>query len=155
MRSVGKVVVLVLGVLAFTPALASAAPTADSSGIEHLDYAAGPYKVIPGANLILDQLTGVPKPHVNGFMIRMQPNLVYALPNGKCCGKVPPTDIVHLHHGVWLSNGAAGQGEGEGNAYGSFYPFMAAGEEKTTIEFPSGFGYPIGANDLWVLNYMI
>jgi hypothetical protein len=155
MRSVGKTVMLALAALAFTPALASAASSADSSGIEHLDYAAGPYKVIPGANLILDQLNNVPKPHVNGFMIRMQPNLVYALPNGKCCGRVPPTDIVHLHHGVWLSNGAAGQGEGEGSSYGGFYPFMAAGEEKTTIEFPAGFGYPIGAGDVWVLNYMI
>jgi hypothetical protein len=155
MGPVGKAVVLALAVLAFTPALAGAATAADSSGIEHLNFAAGPYKVIPGANLILDQLNNVPKPRVNGFMIRMQPNLFYALPNGKCCGKVPPTDIVHLHHGVWLSNGAPGKGEGEGNAYGGFYPFMAAGEEKTTIEFPPGFGYPIGASDVWVLNYMI
>ena len=125
------------------------------TGVEELNYAAGPYKVIPGANLILDQYLKVPKPTVDGFMIRMQPNLVYALPNGKCCGNVPPTDIVHLHHGVWLSNGTSGQGEGEGNAYGGFYPFMAAGEEKTVIEFPQGYGYPIGAGDTWILNYMI
>jgi len=105
--------------------------------------------------MILDQYNNVPKPHVNGFMIRMQPNLVYALPNGKCCGKVPPTDIVHLHHGVWMSNGTSGEGEGEGNTFGGFYLFMAAGEEKTVIQFPRGFGYPIGANDTWVLNYMI
>jgi hypothetical protein len=32
---------------------------------------------------------------------------------------------------------------------------MAAGEEKTAIEFPAGFGYPIGASDTWILNYMI
>ena len=124
-------------------------------GMQVLNFAAGPYHVIPGANLILDQYNHVPKPDVDGFMIQMKPNLVYALPNGKCCGKVPPTDIVHLHHGVWLSNGAAGQGEGNGGAYGGLYPFMAAGEEKTTVEFPPGYGYPIGANDLWVLNYMI
>jgi hypothetical protein len=155
MRVVGKAVVAALCALAISPALASAAAATDANGIEHFDFAAGPYKVIPGANLILDQLTGVPKPHVDGFMIRMRPNLVYALPNGRCCGRVPPTDIVHLHHSVWLSNGAAGLGEGEGNSYLGFYPFMAAGEEKTTIEFPRGFGYPIGAGDTWVLNYMI
>ena len=86
-------------------------------------------------------------------MIRMVPNLVYALPNGKCCGKVPLTKYLHLHHGVWLSNGQAGAGEG--NRIVSFYPFMAAGEEKTTIEFPPGYGYPIGAHDQWILNYMI
>jgi hypothetical protein len=147
----------VLGtVLGIAAALAIApAAFASSNGIEHLNFAAGPYHVIPGANLILDQYNHVPKPDVDGFMIQMKPNLVYALPNGKCCGAVPPTDIVHLHHGVWLSNGAAGQGEGDGGAYGGLYPFMAAGEEKTTVEFPPGYGYPIGANDLWVLNYMI
>lgn len=131
----------------------TASGAGSSNGIEHLDYAAGPYLVTPGANLILAQFNRVPKPTVNGFMIRMVPNLRYALPDGKCCGKVPPTSIVHLHHGVWLSNGAAGQGEG--NSLASFYPFMASGEEKTIYEFPPGYGYPIGANDIWVLNYMI
>ena len=62
--------------------------------------------------------------------------------------------MIHLHHGVWLSNGTAG--EGEGNAYiGGFYPFMASGEEKTIYTLPKGYGYPIGAKDFWVLNYMI
>jgi plastocyanin len=142
-------VVAVVAVLAYVPAAFA------SSDIEHLNFAAGPYHVIPGANLILDQYNNVPKPKVDGFMIQMKPNLVYAKPNGKCCGAVPSTSIVHLHHGVWLSNGAPGQGEGEGGSYGGFYPFMAAGEEKTTVEFPPGYGYPIGANDTWVLNYMI
>jgi hypothetical protein len=142
---------LAAGALAVAPAPAAA----DSSGVEHLNFAAGPYHVVPGANLILDQLNNVPKPHVDGFMVRMRPNLVYALPGGKCCGKVPRTDIVHLHHAVWLSNGGSGQGEGEGGVYGGLYPFMAAGEEKTAIQFPAGFGYPIGAGDTWVLNYMI
>jgi hypothetical protein len=146
----GVLLVAVPALCALLPATAAAA-----GAVEHLHFAAGPYKVIPGANLILDQLGDVPKPKVDGFMIRMKPNLVYALPNGKCCGKIPATNVVHLHHGVWLSNGPAGQGEGEGNSYGGFYPFMAAGEEKTTYEFPRGFGYPVGAGDKWVLNYMI
>ncbi|MBV9194561.1 MAG: hypothetical protein JO168_10500 [Solirubrobacterales bacterium] len=141
--------------VALTLAMLVPAAAAASDGVEHLHFAAGPYRVIPGANLILDQLNNVPKPTVNGFMVRMKPNLVYAQPNGKCCGKVPSTSVIHLHHGVWLSNGAAGQGEGEGTSYGGFYPFMAAGEEKTTYEFPPGFGYPIGAGDKWILNYMI
>ena len=37
----------------------------------------------------------------------------------------------------------------------TFYPFMASGEEKTVYQFPHGFGYPIGAKDVWILNYMI
>jgi hypothetical protein len=140
----------VVAVFALTcaPAAFASAPE-----IEHLNFAAGPYHVIPGANLILDQYNHVPKPDQDGFMIQMKPNLVYALPDGKCCGKVPSTAIVHLHHGVWFSDGAAGEGEGDG--FGPFYPFMAAGEEKTTVEFPTGYGYPIAASDTWVLNYMI
>jgi hypothetical protein len=146
---------IIAALCAVAAACAAATPaSASTNGVEHLQFAAGPYKVIPGANLILDQLNDVPKPAVDGFMIRMKPNLVYAKANGKCCGPIPDTSIVHLHHGVWLSNGTAGQGEGD-SSYGGFYPFMAAGEEKTTYEFPTGYGYPIGAHDQWILNYMI
>jgi hypothetical protein len=118
-----------------------------------LRFAAGPYTITPGANLILLDHNRVPKPHQDGFMVRMEPNLRYALPNGKCCGKIPRVDVLHLHHGVWLSNGAVGAGEG--NGYTGLYPFMASGEEKTAYEFPHGFGYPVGGRDFWVLNYMI
>jgi hypothetical protein len=123
-------------------------------GMEQLHFNAGPYRVIPGANLILLDYNHVPKPNQDGYMVRMQPNLRYALPNGKCCGTIPPVDVIHLHHGVWMSSGALG--EGEGNSYGhSFYPFMATGEEKTVYEFPKGYGYPVQKTDHWVLNYMI
>jgi hypothetical protein len=133
--------------------LVPAAASATTTGVEHLSFHAGPYAITPGANQILAQSNGVPKPPGDGFMVRMTANLRYALPNGKCCGAVPRTDVVHLHHGVWFSDGAAGQGEGDG--FGPFYPFMATGEEKTAYEFPAGYGYPIGAQDHWVLNYMI
>src|SRR5262249_22628286 len=113
----------------------------------------GPYTVTPGANLILTDTRNVPKPDVNGFMIRVAPNLHYALPNGKCCGRIPRVDVLHLHHGVWLTNGKAGAGGR--NWDGRLYPFMATGEEKTVYELPPGYGYPVGANDHWFLNYMI
>ena len=113
-RLVVQAVLVVAAVFICVPASAAAAngtaasnPAAASNGIEHLDYAAGPYHISPGTNLILTQYNHVPKPNVNGFMIRFAPNLRYALPDGKCCGKVPLTSIVHLHHGVWLSDGAA------------------------------------------------
>ncbi len=141
-------VLVALGVLACVPGSAGA-----RAGVEHLHFKAGPYRMTPGANLILLDYKHVPKPVQDGFMVRMAPNLHYALPNGSCCGSIPRTDLVHLHHGVWLSNGTAG--EGEGNSQSGFYPFMASGEEKTVYQFPSGYGYPIGAHDYWVLNYMI
>ena len=136
-----------------------ASPAAASSlcCVEHLHFAAGPYIVTPGANLILLQYQQVPKPNQDGYMIRVAPNLRYATPDGphgKCCGRIPDVSVIHLHHGVWLSNGVAG--EGEGNRYvGGFYPFMAVGEEKTIFSMPTGYGYPVGARDAWVLNYMI
>src|SRR5437588_10909707 len=70
---------LVPGMLPWLPSAAAAS----SSGIEQLHFAAGPYEVTPGANLILTQYNKVPKPKQNGFMIRMVPNLRYALPHGK------------------------------------------------------------------------
>jgi hypothetical protein len=131
-----------------------ASASASSPALQHLHFHAGPYLITPGANLILLDDHKVPKPTEDGFMVRMAPNLRYARPDGSCCGAVPRVDVLHLHHGVWLSNGTAG--EGEGNSYpGGFYPFMAAGEEKTIYEMPPGYGYPVGARDLWFLNYMI
>ncbi|MFL5823940.1 MAG: hypothetical protein ACJ764_10910 [Solirubrobacteraceae bacterium] len=135
--------------MAAVPSIASASTPCC---VQHLNYAAGPYNVTPGSNLILTQINQVPKPTVDGFVVKMIPNLRYALPNGKCCGGVPLTKNLHLHHGVWLSDGRAGQGEGNGTAY---YPFMASGEEKTITEFPKGFGYPVAKSDHWILNYMI
>jgi hypothetical protein len=146
--AVGAVVVCVVALGAMS-SVASAA-----SGVEHLHFAAGPYKITPGANLILLDANKVPKPTEDGWMVRVAPNLHYATANGKCCGAIPRVDVIHLHHGVWLSNGSAGLGEGNGYI-GGFYPFMAAGEEKTITQFPPGYGYPVGAHDLWVLNYMI
>ncbi len=148
MRVVVRGLTIAAAVLVLAPSLASA-----SSGVQHLHYSAGPYLVTPGANLILLQKTHVPKPAQDGYMVRMAPNLHYARPDGKCCGTIPRVDVIHLHHGVWLSNGTAGAGEG--NSLGGFYPFAATGEEKTVYEFPAGYGYPIGANDYWVINYMI
>lgn len=139
----------VAGGLAFhLPTVASA-----STGVRHLHFAAGPYVVAPGANQYVVDFRNVPKPAVNGFMIRAAQNIRYARRNGRCCAGVPRTDIVHLHHAVWLSNGRAGSGEG--NGYVGFYPFMAVGEEKTTYELPSGYGYPVGARDDWILLRML
>ena len=143
-------------VLAAAVLIACAIPQVASAtaGVQHLHFSAGPYSITPGANLILVDRKPLPKPNVDGYMVRMAPNLHYALPNGKCCGAIPRVDVIHLHHGVWLSNGKAGAGEGNGYVAG-LYPFMAAGEEKTIYTFPTGYGYPIGKNDAWFLNYMI
>ena len=48
--------------------------------MEHLHFAAGPYRITPGANLILLDTNHVPKPRQDGYIVRMAPNLRYARP---------------------------------------------------------------------------
>ena len=48
--------------------------------------------------------------------------------------------MLHLHHAVWLINGE---------------PTFAAGEEKTNVRLPKGFGWRYEPTDQWVLNHMI
>jgi plastocyanin len=55
-------------------------------------------------------------------------------------GEVPRVDVVHLHHGVWIINGA---------------PEFAAGEEKTAFDAPPGYGWRHRTSDRWVMNHMI
>ena len=43
--------------------------------METLHFNAGPYAVHPGANLILLDANKVPKPNVDGYMVRFVPNL--------------------------------------------------------------------------------
>src|SRR3954468_24622799 len=104
------------------PKLAKAPEAAhvDYDGVQHLHYRYGPIQITPGQNTIVFKPNIQLKPKVPGYITRFQPNLTYT------DGKIPPVDVVHLHHGVWMMNG---------------YPTMAAGEEKTILQFPRGFGY--------------
>lgn len=100
---------------------------------ETLKYRFGPIHVTPGQNTI--ELEGNElKPPVDGWITSFKPNLTYA------DGTVPRVDVVHLHHGVWLSNGR---------------PLFAAGEEKTVMATPPGYGWRYDTDDLWVMNHMI
>jgi hypothetical protein len=110
------------------------AKPADYPGIQHLHFKYGPIDIAPGQNNIEFKPNGQ-KPNVPGFITRFAPNLVYADD-----GTVPPVDVIHLHHGVWVSN---------------FYPVFAAGEEKTINNFPQGYGLHYNPSDSWIMNYMI
>jgi plastocyanin len=110
------------------------AKPADYPGIQHLHFKYGPIKISPGQNTI-EARPNTERPSVPGFITRFKPNLVYTDDGG-----VPPVDIIHLHHGVWLSN---------------YYPLFAAGEEKTTYNFPQGYGLRYQPSDNWIMNYMI
>jgi hypothetical protein len=103
----------------------------------------GPILVKPGENDALIEPVTIEKPNYDGYMLRFRPNLVRASD-----GEAPPTDIMHLHHATWLALRSP-----DGN-YGSG-PLFAAGEEKTIMLLPEGYGQPVSANDVWGLLYMV
>ena len=109
-------------------------PAVEYAGAQHLRYRYGPIAIEPGQNSI-ETGTDLPRPAVPGFVTRFSPNLVYAGGVG-----VPRVDVLHLHHGVWVVNG---------------YPTFAAGEEKTIMQLPRGFGLRYEPSDAWVLSSMI
>ncbi len=97
-----------------------------------------PVLVKPGQNDVLIEPVRIEKPMRDGYVTRIEPNLV------DINGKVPPTEDVHLHHGTWISVPSYGGG-----------PFFAAGEEKTVAPFPRGYGMPVKGSDVWLLLYMV
>jgi hypothetical protein len=96
--------------------------------------------VAPGQNLILVGPVTIEKPCYDGYVISMRPNLV------REDGTVPPTDVIHLHHGVFLNASAP---------RGTEQRFFATGEEKTKLRLPPGYGLPVRGSDTWLMNYMV
>ena len=113
-----------------------------ANGAKRLTYRIGPFNVIPGQNQISNRII-TQKPAVDGWITRIRPDLTYTN------GKVPPVDVIHLHHGVWanLSRRSSSSPFAE--------LFFAAGEEKTVMRIPKGYGYEYKASDTWYLNHMI
>jgi len=129
-----------LGPLAAVAALALAVPPAANAqsrsqpeGVRHLHFRFGPIAVRPGQNTIALAVNRH-RPKVDGFITSFRPNLVRAN------GEVPPVDVIHLHHAVWLDN---------------LRPTWAAGEEKTAVRLPPGYGWRYRTSDRWLLNHMI
>jgi plastocyanin len=120
------------------------APKIDADGVQHLHFEYGPLDIAPGQNLIQNTTFRIPQPTEDGWIVGFKPNL--QLPNGK----VPPVDVLHLHHGVWAVATRP-------DATAPLFPerFVAAGEEKTALRLPDGYGYRYSPNDAWFLNYMI
>ena len=86
-------------------------------GTRVLKFAFGPVKINPGQNDIAVEPNTAVRPKGNGWITCFAPNLVRA------DGTVPPVDVIHLHHAVWLAN---------------YRPTWAAGEEKTVVQPAAG-----------------
>ncbi len=112
-----------------------------------------PITILPGANV--NKLTmgvnggPIPKPPGNFYLVRMAPNLVLQdSDTNPANDRVPRTDIIHLHHMVWMDP----QNRAPGNGFN--LPF-GAGEEKTIVQIPAGYGYPVYSDQTWIINDMI
>src|SRR3954454_12934132 len=139
-------------VCAFVLLLVAAASASASGGswprkdVQRLHFETKPIDVKPGQNSIDNVI--VPqdaKPAVDGYIVRARPDLTYL------DGRVPPVDVIHLHHGVWLN----ASGTSPAAPIGNVQPIFFGGEEKTVFRIPKGYGYAYKKSDRWILNEMI
>jgi len=124
-----------LAVLAFASPPALAAPVGKAvavhslpGGAKRLTYRVGPFDVVPGQNSI-NYRPITERPQVDGYITRIRPDLTYLN------GRVPRVDVIHLHHGVWLN-----MSRQDSTRPGIPERFFAAGEEKTRMQLPKGYG---------------
>ncbi|MFM9077947.1 MAG: hypothetical protein ACKORM_06995 [Solirubrobacterales bacterium] len=120
-------------------------------GGSRITYRCGPIDVTPGQNRIEwpNLAAGIQRPDRDGWITRIKPDLVTA------DGASLRSDYVMFHHGVWLNRSRADATAP--SRFGTAFPerMFAAGEEKTIIEFPPGFGYRYKSSDAWALNHML
>ena len=137
-------------VLAFASPTALASPVGKAvavqslaGGAKRITYRIGPLDIVPGQNSInIRPITE--RPQVDGYITRIRPDLTYL------DGRVPRVDVIHLHHGVWLNLSRQ-----DATRPGLPERFFAAGEEKTRMRLPRGYGYALKATDRLLLNDMI
>lgn len=122
-------------------------------GVERTTYYVGedggPLTVTSGQNRIdYDPIFAYQRPSENGWITRIEPNLV------RPDGSIPKSSEVMFHHGVWLNQDRE---DATDEAVGANFPerFYATGEEKTAMELPQGFGYRYETTDTWILNHMV
>jgi hypothetical protein len=150
-RRAGCALISMLALLAIVAPAAMAAPEGNAvavsslaNGAKRVKYKIGPFNVVPGQNSIGFELIRE-RPQVDGYFTRIRPDLTYL------DGRVPGVDVIHLHHGVWVNTSRRAATE----IGFPVQPFFAAGEEKTVMRLPKGYGYPVKASDGLLLNHMI
>lgn len=103
-------------------------------GSQSLTFRYGPIFIKPGQNTIHFSPARI-GPREPGYITRFRPDMVFA----DSLKSTPGADF-HLHHVQWKIGDE------------SVFP---AGEEKSIIQFPKGFGYPLKGGEPWRMNYMI
>ena len=80
---------VICAVIGVATALTLSAPAFASGGVEHLHFAAGPVPGHPRREPDPARPKNVPKPNVDGYMVRMAPNLHYASPTASAAARIP------------------------------------------------------------------
>jgi plastocyanin len=114
-----------------------------ANGAQRIKYRIGPFNIVPGQNEIGYEIVRE-RPQVDGYFTRIRPDLTYL------DGRVPGVDVIHLHHGVLVNMSRTASTGGF-----PFELFLPAGEEKTIMKLPKGYGYPMKASDGLMLAHMI
>ena len=156
-RPVTAALLAMVGSLVLSAPAAAAEPilgTASYADMTTYDCHTDPITMYPGQNLNLYGLTKTcpnaervsgpgdtspfaPGSSAEGFVTRFKPSMVEVHEDGSVT--TPSVWDLHLHHVVWL---------GPGVGYGT-------GEEKTEWKLPQGYGFRVGGDQNWGLNYMI
>ena len=120
-------------------------------GGQRIRYRCGPIDITPGQNRIEwpSMLRGLHRPDEDGYITRLKPDLVEE--NGEALD----SDLVMFHHAVWINNTRPDQSAPRELAGRFPQRFFGAGEEKTTLDLPDGYGYRYAASDNWTLNHML
>jgi hypothetical protein len=155
----GALIAAVGSLLAATCPAVAAEPVLSAASYGDMttyDCATDPITVHPGQNLNLYALTKTcpnaekvsgpgdtsvfaPGSTAEGYMTRFKPSMVEVHDDGSVT--TPSVWDLHLHHVVWL-------GFNSGVGFGT-------GEEKSEWKLPQGYGFKLGGDQSWGLNYMI
>ena len=111
---------------------------------------------VKGYQVKQDMTFGVEHPKVDGYVTGMSANVVDA------DGTPVPINRLMLHHIVFSQVGAQNPICSQFTGFdasqklpGLATPFYGAGEERNVLALPPGYGLKLGANDSWLMTWML
>ncbi|MFL5844772.1 MAG: plastocyanin/azurin family copper-binding protein [Solirubrobacteraceae bacterium] len=135
MRRALLTAVLVAGA-AWTPASALATPVTKT-------FTYGPVAV-DGYAVRQEATASIPRPEGAGFITHMSADVV-----DTSTGKPVPINRIMLHHILFINAGNGSKASGVADA------FYGDGEERARLDLPAGYGYPVAADDRWLMVWML
>lgn len=136
MRRALLIAVVVAGSASVLPGSALATPVTKT-------FTYGPVEV--GGYAVKQQASmNIPRPEGAGFITHMSADVV-----DPKTGKQVPINRIMLHHILFLNLGNGSRPASVGDA------FYGDGEERARMDLPDGYGYPVAADDRWLIVWML